>query len=138
MIIRNYQNNDVGEITKLAVNLHPNYVFSLNEFSSCMVSEEKNKIIGFIVYDIMYDRAEIIDIYVSENHRRKKVGSSLIKKVIDECYKNNCENITLDVDIYNQAALDFYYDFDFKIVARRQHYYKDSMDDAYVMEKKLR
>ncbi len=138
MIVRRYTKSDVFGITKLAYNLHDNYVFNLDEFSSCFVCIDKGHVIGFITYSVIYERAEIIDIYIEKEYRRQKIGTKIIKKVIDECYKNNCENITLDVDIYNQAALDFYYSFDFKIVARRQHYYKNSMDDAYVMEKKLR
>ena len=138
MIIRRYIKSDIDEITKLARNLHVNYTFDLNEFSSCLVCTENDCIIGFITYFILYEKAEIIDIYVKMKYRKKKIGTKLIKKVIDECYKKDCENITLEVDINNQAALDFYYSFDFKIVARRQHYYNNGMDDAYVMEKKLR
>ena len=138
MIIRSYVKSDVDEITKLALELHDNYVFNLNNFSSCFVCMENNHIIGFVTYFILYEKAEIIDICVKTEYRKKKIGTKLIEKVIDECYKNCCENITLEVNINNQVALNFYNCFDFKIVARRKNYYNNGTDDAYVMEKKLR
>lgn len=138
MIIRSYVKSDVDEITKLALELHDNYVFNLNNFSSCFVCMENNHIIGFATYFILYEKAEIIDICVKTEYRKKKIGTKLIEKVIDECYKNCCENITLEVNINNQVALNFYNCFDFKIVARRKNYYNNGTDDAYVMEKKLR
>lgn len=137
MIIRKYHKKDIEEITNMGLNLHANYKFDLNDFSFCLVCEEDDAIIGFITYSIIYERAEILDIYVSKIHRKEKIGTKLLEKVILECVNKLCENITLEVDINNQVALDFYYSFDFKIVARRKDYYNNGMDDAYVMEKEV-
>jgi ribosomal-protein-alanine N-acetyltransferase len=138
MKIRTFKDTDVEKVNKLGRKLHDNYVFHLNEFSYCLVCEENNDIIGFVTYMVMYEKAEALDIYVENNFRRKKIGTKLLEMVIDECNKKNCENITLEVNVYNRTALDFYYHFGFEIVARREKYYNDGMDDAYVMERKFR
>lgn len=136
MLIRKYNDKDKDKITKMGKHLHKNYVFSLDTFSSCLVCEDDGDVIGFITYDIMYERAEIIDVYVDKDHRRKKVGAHLIEKVISICTDNKCENITLEVNVNNKVALDFYYYFNFKIASRRKNYF-NKQDDAYVMERKL-
>ena len=138
MLVRKYDKNDVDSINALGKKLHNNYKFHLNVFSSCLVCEEENKIIGFISYSIIYDRAEIIDVYIDDSHRRKKYGSRILEAIINECKKKNCVNITLEVNQLNQPALDFYYKHGFKIVANKVHYYNNGQDDAYVMELELR
>ncbi len=137
-MIRKYEDKDIEYIVSLGKNLHQNFKFHLDTFSNCLVYEFENKIIGFIIYSIIYERAEIVDIIIEDSFRRKKFGFKLLNKVIDECLENNCINITLEVNENNQAALDFYYNVGFKIVARINHYYSNGQEDAYLMEKKLR
>ncbi|MEE0699626.1 MAG: ribosomal protein S18-alanine N-acetyltransferase [Bacilli bacterium] len=138
MIIRKYRESDINRITELGKNLHDNYKFDLDVFSSCMICEQNDGIIGFITYSIIYDRAEIVDAYIDARYRRKKYGSRLLEKIIDECKKRNCNNITLEVNQLNQPALDFYYKYGFKIVANKTHYYNNGRDDAYVMELEMK
>lgn len=139
MLIRKYKESDVESIVKLGKNLHKNYRFDLDVFSSCLVCEIDKRVIGFITYSIIYERAEIVDAYVDEPYRRKGYASKILEKIIEECKKNKCVNITLEVNIYNQPALDFYYKYDFKIVSRIKHYYNDDGvgADAYGMELEL-
>ena len=138
MIIRKYQESDIKGIIRLGKNLHDDYKFNLDVFSSCMVCEQNGEIVGFITYSIIYDRAEIVDAYVDARYRRKKYGSRLLGKIIDECKKHNCNNITLEVNQLNQPALNFYYKYGFKIVSNKARYYNNGRDDAYVMELEMK
>ena len=134
-MIRQYNDKDINEIAKLGLKLHDKYVFNLDEFSNCLVIEENNKIIGFITYSIIYERAEVIDIIIDEKERKKGYGNKLLSKVIEIAKESNCTNITMEVNVNNESAIKLYKKNGFKIVSNRKNYYNDN--DAYLMELKL-
>ena len=134
-VIREYSKDDINDIINLGKNLHDNYKFNLDYFSHCMICEMNNIIVGFITYSVIYDRAEIIDIYVKENKRKNKVGSLLLSEVINNL-NSSCQNITLEVLTTNSVAIKFYESFGFQKVSLRRNY-KDKID-AYLMKKDLR
>ena len=129
-MIRNYNKDDIDNIEKLGNELHSNYKFNLDTFSKCLVFEDE-KIIGFITYSIIYDRAEIIDIIVSKEERNKGLGKRLLLEAINDCKTNNCKNITLEVRKSNKIAIDFYKKNGFNIISMRKKYYKE--EDGYLM-----
>lgn len=137
-MIRNYIESDITEITKLGSFLHKNYRFKLDIFSKCLVCVEEEKLVGFIVYSIMYERAEIIDIIVNPDYRERGYGKCLIIKALDEIKNNKCLNITLEVSSNNDVAIKFYSNLGFKKVRRIKNYYFDIESnvcyDAYLME----
>lgn len=134
-MIRYYIKEDVDSINVLGNHLHSNYNFKLDTFSKCLVFIYDTKIIGFISYSIIYDRAEIIDIIIDDKYRNNGYGKHLITNVIEDCINNKCTNITLEVNENNINAINFYKKMDFNIVATRKNYYGN--DSAYLMEKKL-
>lgn len=134
-MIREYKNKDIDSIKKLGSLLHINYDFKLDIYSKCLVYELDNNIIGFIIYSIIYDRAEIIDILIDNNYRNKGYGDELLKNGIEDCLNNNCKNITLEVKESNESAINLYKKNNFKVIAKRKNYYKN--EDAYLMEKEV-
>ena len=106
-MIRDYLDKDIIDIEILGNELHKNYSFTLDTFSKCKVVELNNNIIGFITYSIIYDRAEIIDIIIKEEYRKKGYAKNLIEEIIIELKENNCKNITLEVNETN-PAVNFY------------------------------
>lgn len=96
---------------------------------------ENEKALGYIQYSIYYDRAELDYIVVDKDYRNKKVASKLIEYMIDDCKKNDCKNITLEVRYTNNCAIKLYEKFNFKKVAVRKNYYEN--EDAYLYELKL-
>lgn len=89
--------------------------------------------IGFIAYSIYYDRAEIDYIYVLSDYRKKGYASKLLKYILDKV--NALENITLEVNVNNVAAINLYEKFDFKIATQRKNYYGN--ENAYLMIRKM-
>lgn len=136
MEIRNYKKEDIKNIIKLGSLLHNNFDFSINSFSNSFVIYEHDKFIGFIVYSIIYERAEIIDIIIDPNYRNKGYGKELLKHTIDKIEENCCQNITLEVDKNNLKAVNLYKKLGFDICAVRKGYYNG--DDGYLMIKDLR
>lgn len=136
MRIRNYNKDDYSYINKLGSLLHNDYKYKEDEFLSCLVCEENGKVIGFITYVIIYERAEIIDIIIDLDYRKKGYGFNLLKSAIAEIKKHDVENITLEVNSNNVSAIKLYEKHGFKVVAIRRKYYGDN--DAYLMKKDLR
>lgn len=94
-----------------------------------------DKPIGFINYDIMYERAELNYIFINEKFRNNNYASLLVKYMENDCYKSKCINISLEVENNNLAALNLYKKFGFKKVAVRKMYYENS--DGILMVKEL-
>lgn len=136
MEIREYNKEDIINITKLGNLLHEDYKFLLDEFSKCVVIEENNNIIGFLTYSIIYERSEIVDIIINPSYRKKGLGYSLLNYAINDIIKNNCDNITLEVNCENSAAINLYKKQGFKIETIRKNYYNGI--DGFLMIKDLR
>ena len=112
-----------------------NKVLVDNEFTQIFTYVENDKIVGVILYDLIYERCELIQIEVLENYRNQKIASKLLTYMIADCQKNHIENITLEVKITNQPAINLYKKFGFKEVAIRKRYYQGI--DAILMEKEM-
>lgn len=136
MKIRNYIKEDIKNINSLGLLLHDNYNFSMDSFSNAFVIYEENEFIGFIVYSIIYERAEIIDIIIDPNYRMKGYANKLLEYTIEKIKENNCDNITLEVKEGNISAINLYKKHGFDICAVRKNYYNNK--DGYLMKKDLR
>ncbi len=134
MQIRNYNKEDILLIEKLGKKLHNNYKVNLDVFSNIYVCTVDDNIIGFISYSIMYERAEILDIFIDIKYRNKGYASKLINKVLNQAHE--CNNISLEVDTKNENAINLYKKFGFEIKTVRKNYY--DLNDAYLMVKELR
>jgi ribosomal-protein-alanine acetyltransferase len=108
---------------------------SLGVYSKYLVYYIEDEKVGFLNYDIIYDRAEIDYIFVNEENRRLNIASSLINYLFEDCKKNNCKNITLEVRESNIVAINFYKNKGFKEVAKREKYYKD--EDGILMIREM-
>ena len=82
----------------------------------------------------MYERAEILDIFIDIKYRNKGYASKLINKVLNQAHE--CNNISLEVDVENKNAINLYKKFGFEIKTVRKNYY--DLNDAYLMVKELR
>lgn len=111
-------------------------LFNSRPFSTMMVYELDNKIVGFINYSIIYDRAELDYIYVDEAYRRKNIASELLQYCIEEATKGGCLNITLEVNENNTNGINLYKKFNFMKAAMRPRYYHG--EDAILMMRELK
>lgn len=91
--------------------------------------------VGFICYDYIYDRIELEYIYVCDDFRNKGIASKLLLKLISESKKLACNNITLEVNENNIAAINLYKKFKFSIVAKREKYY--GSDNGLLMMREM-
>lgn len=138
--IIDYSNKYNSEFNKLGLLLHKKFKFNIDEFNKCKLLLDDTKLIGFITYTVIYERAEILDIVIDDNFRNKGYGNILLNSCIDDIKKSNCINITLEVSENNLPAIELYKKNGFKILSVRKNYYhnNDEYVDAYLMKKDLR
>ena len=134
--IRKYKNEDIVPITLLGKELHDDFKFKLDVFSNCLVLEENERVIGFIIYSVIYDRAEIIDIIIDSKYRLKGYVKKLLDYVIDKIKETGCLNVTLEVACNNLPAIKLYESLGFVVEAKRKNYYDNT--DGYLMMLDLR
>ena len=88
---------------------------------------EDNALVALLEFDHIYERLEIVNIYVKEEVRGKGIGSKLMEKLISYGKENKCSNITLEVKRCNLGAIGLYKKYGFSEVAIRKGYY-DGVD----------
>ena len=144
LIIRNVEPTDIFAVIKLthetlterySPNLF-NYFYETFQ-QGFLVAEKDGKIIGFIIgIKTASDHVRILMLGVSTNHRKKKVGTNLIKRFFEIMYENKVRKIDLEVRINNDIAIQFYKKMGFDIGDVIPMFYQ-SGEDAYTMSKIL-
>lgn len=112
-----------------------NQELSTNIYSRIIKYEENSDILGFIIFDFIYDRMEISYIGVKEEYRNKLIATKLMEYTIQFAKNNSVENISLEVRVDNENAINLYKKFGFSEVSIRKNYYKNV--DAYLMVKEV-
>ena len=109
--------------------------FSTNPYLKIITYVEKDKIIGFLLYSLIYDRIEIEQFEVITKERGKGIGDKLLKYLIEKYQDTDIKNITLEVKEDNIIAINLYKKYGFKNVSTREKYY-DGIN-GLLMEKTL-
>ena len=132
-MIRELEEKDFIKVNKLLkdFNYELNKESFDNDFLKTLVYED-GFIKGVLVYQYIYNRAEIDYIIVDNNYRKLGIATKLLKH-LEDSYK--LDNITLEVRESNKEAINFYLKNGFKEVTRRKNYYKD--EDGILMIKNL-
>lgn len=135
-MIRRADDFDYNDILNLGKDFVKNNLDFKNPFSINKVYLIDENIVGYINYSVMYEKAELNYLYVSENYRENKVASKLLENMIEDCFNKLVREITLEVRISNQKAIKLYKKYGFEIHAVRKNYYPDG-EDAYLMIRTL-
>lgn len=135
-MIREIKINEIEEVNLLLGNF--NYKIDekmLDEpFFRC-IGYFINGIKGVLLFSKIYDRIEIEYVIVSQEYFNKHIGSNLMQYLINYSIKHNMKNITLEVNVNNNRAINLYRKFDFEEISRRKNYYGE--EDAIVMIRKF-
>lgn len=111
---------DISTIKELFDKYKEKYNPIINDYTFILVFKENGKYVGFLIYQLLYENAEIIDIFVLDEYRNKGIGKSLILKMLEN---KNILNVTLEVKVDNENAIMLYNSIGFKKVAIRKGYY---------------
>lgn len=105
-------------------------------FTKIYKMENNQNILGFICYRVCADAAELTNFAVDADNLKQGVGSFLLEHSLGELKKNEIKEITLEVNVNNEAALNLYSKFLFKRVSTRKKFYNNT-DDAALMQRIL-
>ena len=111
------------------------YIDGPNPFLRCIEYRYNDKVIGFLKYQLIYDRMEIDELFVEEEYRGQGIGNKLMSYLVVVAINNRAVNITLEVRKSNDIARNLYNKFGFREVALRRFYYGD--EDGILMEKQV-
>lgn len=91
---------------------------------------------GFLVGRIVADEAEILNVAVEPEARRRGAGRELVRAAIACAGSAGARRIFLEVRAGNQAARRLYEGEGFLLRARRQAYYREPAEDGLVLERR--
>ncbi|NLH63877.1 MAG: ribosomal protein S18-alanine N-acetyltransferase [Erysipelotrichaceae bacterium] len=143
-MIRTGQKTDISALMKIEQELFSSpwpqseFLYELNEnpFSTVYIYEEDDVIAGFADLWITYEQAQIANIGVAKKYQGLGYGNALLRYCVNQGIKNECENLTLEVRVSNDRAIQVYEKNGFITVNKRKKYYEDG-EDAYLMVKPL-
>lgn len=92
-----------------------------------------NSIIGYVGAWIILDEAHITTIAVDQQFQGYGFGSHLIEHLISEALNVGCKQMTLEVRVSNEKAIQLYKKHGFKEAGIRKKYYSDNQEDAIIM-----
>lgn len=96
--------------------------------------------IGFIVSRTAADEAEILSVAVASKHRGRGFSRDLLRTHLGHLAGHGLKTVFLEVEEHNRPARALYERAGFRVVGRRDRYYKDSSGEqlnAVVMRRDL-
>jgi len=102
-------------------------------FQIVVADETTGEVIGVLCGRIAADEAEILKLSVTENRRRKGVGSRLLDYAVEYCSGKGAENCYLELRASNTSAAGLYEKRGFSRIGIRKKYYDNPAEDAILM-----
>ena len=119
------KNVDISSLKDIFNEYQENYSFVDSDFLKIYSYVTNDKVVAFLLFNVMYEKCEIVDIFVLKEYRNKGITNDY-----------TVDNITLEVSMLNKNAINLYEKLGFKKIAVRKNYYKDS--DGILMLKEVR
>lgn len=114
----------LGEIQNRSVS-HP--------YVAVTVAAGREMVIGYVLFWLIADEAQVNNIAVHQGFRRRGVGESLMKRTLDMIRDLGGHFVILEVRLSNQSAQSLYRKLGFFEIGRRRSYYFNPEEDALVM-----
>lgn len=93
-------------------------------------------IVGYCLTNVCVNYADILNICIHPDYRKKGLGSALLSYQIKQLKKLNIEYIMLEVRESNNVALSYYEEYGFKTLEKRKKYYRNG-EDAIIMRQNI-
>lgn len=96
-----------------------------------------NKVIGAIAGFTASDTGEILTVAVAPEYRRQGIADTLMDRFFS-LLPGETDNIALEVRQSNNAAISLYEKYGFEKMGVRRRFYRDPVEDADIMVKKIK
>ena len=108
-----------------------------NELSLWLVSETDGNVQGYIGSQAVPPDCDIMNLAVTPDARRQRIGRLLLQSLIDALHRRGIERLFLEVRPSNLPARTLYESFGFVQVGVRKGYYVNPTEDALILRKEL-
>lgn len=144
MIIRQMKVSDVAAIAELEKRCFSDPWSAdsiaselVNPLSYWLVAEVDGQVAGYVGSQSVLDAADMMNIAVSPEYRRRGVAKALVNELIAYLSQNDVIALLLEVRVSNQPAITLYEKMGFQQVGRRPNYYRNPREDALILRKGL-
>lgn len=104
-----------------------------NEFSYFVCAKSGEKVAGYAGMYYICGEGYVFNIAVDENFRKMKIGTNLLKHLIDFSKSKNLKFLSLEVRQSNIAAINLYEKLGFKNLGIRKNFYEFPKENAVIM-----
>jgi len=140
MKIRDYAKEDLpavlaiqGECPQAAQWLAADYTNTPGPLLLVAEVEAASKVAGFVAFHQVLDEADLRNLAVLPEHRRRGVARALLEAACHRLQQAGTKRLFLEVRVSNEPALSLYSSLGFVLHSRRKNYYRDPDEDAYVL-----
>jgi ribosomal-protein-alanine N-acetyltransferase len=102
-----------------------------------LICEADAQVVGFVAARRVADEAEILNIAVGPDFRRKGIASALLRAALDEFLGAAVSRVFLELRESNLPARGLYERYGFIPSGRRKGYYRHPTEDALCMHKEF-
>ena len=102
-----------------------------------LVASVRNEVAGYLVSRWVVDEAEILNIAVRPDSRRRGIGRRLLDTALQKFQASGATTVYLEVRESNAAGQAFYQIEGFQQVGRRPAYYQKPREDALILARPI-
>lgn len=100
-----------------------------------LVATQDAEMCGFVIARCAPEEWEIENAVVPPLHRRRGIGSELVRQILQAARQAGAGSILLEVRESNRAARQLYEQLGFAEAGRRPGYYRDPVEDALLLRR---
>ena len=104
-------------------------------WSYWLVATEDDRVIGYVGSQSSIDEADIMNVAVHPDFRRRGVAEALIIRLVSDLKERGIHALLLEVRVSNTPAITLYEKLGFSQVGRRKNYYHNPKEDALILRK---
>jgi ribosomal-protein-alanine N-acetyltransferase len=97
------------------------------------IAEHDNRVVGFMVYELMRKRLHVANFAVAKEFRRRGIGGQMVAKLISKLSSQRRRRIVLEVRETNLPAKDFFASLGFRVLFLLKNHFGES-ENAYLMQ----
>ncbi len=115
------------------------------DFSRClrkrncigMVAEYRGEIVGFMIYELLKHRINLLNLAVARKYRRRSFGAQLVDRLVKKLLTTSRSKISFTVRERNLDAQLFFRSQGFRAISILYNFYETINEDAYLMQLRI-
>jgi ribosomal-protein-alanine acetyltransferase len=102
-----------------------------------LTAERNGVVVGYFMARMVGDEAEVLNVAVRPSERRRGIATDLMTEGHRRFLQAGVRVAYLEVRPSNVGAQEFYARFGYRMIARRQGYYRQPREDALVLARQF-